>query len=306
MNAVSRRGLAARFQRRWLVVAATLLVGASSTMAALDLAALWDFADPAASERRFVAAMGGASADERLILQTQIARTHGLRGDFARARELLAAIGPALPAASPEVRVRHALELGRTHASAAHRPEQLTAADRETAREHFTRAAGLAAQARLDGLAIDALHMMVFVETDPARQLEWNRRALAVLERSDQPEARRWEGALRHNLGYALVLQEDHEAAIEQFRLARAAHERAGRTRNVRIADWMVAWTRRLQKRYDEALALQLELERAWERDGQSDPAVWRELEAIYRALGDEARARDYAARQARPAPGGR
>jgi hypothetical protein len=54
---------------------------------ALELAPLWNFSDPAASEQRFRAALESTRGDDALILQTQIARTHGLRGDFARARE---------------------------------------------------------------------------------------------------------------------------------------------------------------------------------------------------------------------------
>lgn len=281
-----------------------LALWCSAVAAAIDLSALWDFGNPQLSEQRFVAAMDGASADERLVLQTQIARTWGLRRDFARVRELLAPVGLALSGASAEVRVRYWLELGRSHASAAHEDGEQTPASREAARAHFLRAHELAEKARLDGLAIDALHMMVFVDTEPDQQLAWNRRALAVLERSAQPEARRWEGSLRNNIGYALHLKGEHDAAVEQFRLSRAAYARDGRTRNVRVADWMIARTRRVQGRYEEALQLQLGLESAWEREGGSDPFVWRELEAIYRALGDDAKARHYAAKQQAPAPG--
>jgi hypothetical protein len=53
-------------------------------------------------------------------------------------------------------------------------------------------------------------------------------------------------------------------------------------------------WTYRAQKRYTQALAIQLELERAWETDGEPDPYVFEELEHLYRALGDEPRAQQY------------
>ncbi|WP_145979307.1 tetratricopeptide repeat protein [Ramlibacter tataouinensis] len=264
---------------------------------AIDLEPLWDFGKPEQSEQRFLAAMQGASADDRLILQTQVARTHGLRRDFARAREILAPIEAKQAAASPEVQVRYFLELGRTYASAAHSPELLTPQARATAGAHFLRAYEVAERARLDRLAIDALHMMPFVETEPDRQLAWNRKALALVERTDQPDAKAWEGPLRNNLGYALHQQGEYEAALGQFRLSRAAYERAGRARDVRIADWMIAWTLRVQKKYPEAIALQLELERAWDAAGEPDPYVFEELEQLYRAVGDEARAQYYGAR---------
>jgi len=104
-------------------VLAGALASACARVGALDLAPLWNFSDPAASEQRFRAALATASGDDALILQTQIARTYGLRGDFETARRILHEIEPRLATAGAEARVRHALEIGRTYASAAHSPE---------------------------------------------------------------------------------------------------------------------------------------------------------------------------------------
>lgn len=50
-----------------------------------DLSMLWDFSQPDVSEQRFRAALASSTGDDALnSLQTQIARTCGLRGDFAR------------------------------------------------------------------------------------------------------------------------------------------------------------------------------------------------------------------------------
>ncbi|WP_418318316.1 tetratricopeptide repeat protein [Piscinibacter sakaiensis] len=264
---------------------------------ALDLDALWDFGNPALSEQRFTAALADASADQRLILQTQIARTFGLRRDFDKARAVLATIEPEMRGASLEAQVRYQFELGRSFFSAAHPPAERGAANLDRARAAYLRAHELAVAAQLDGLAVDALHMLAIVESEPERQLEWNERAVALIERSDQPAAKRWEGALRNNIGHVKRQNGDYDAALAEFRLSRAAYQRAGRTRNVRIADWMIARTYRDQRRFDEALALQLELERAWDADGRPDPHVFAELEHIYRALGDEERALFYRAK---------
>ena len=51
------------------------------------LTALWDFSKPELSEQRFRAALATASGDDSLILQTQIARTYGIRKDFQRAQD---------------------------------------------------------------------------------------------------------------------------------------------------------------------------------------------------------------------------
>lgn len=261
---------------------------------ALNINALWDYSKPDVTEQRFLAALDGASEDEKLLLQTQIARTYGIRRNFSRAREVLSSVEPKLHRASHEVRVRYFLELGRTYASTTHPEDTRTPESLEAARTNFLHAHELAADARLDFLAIDALHMMPCVDSEPARQLEWNEKAVTYMERSDQADAKGWEGSLRNNIGYAKHLKGEYEAALAEFQLSRAAHERTGRIRNVRIADWMIAWTYRAQKRYVQALAIQLELERAWDVDGEPDPYVFEELEHIYRALGDEPRAQHY------------
>ncbi len=71
-----------------LAAASALLVIAAASMA-IDLDPLWNFSDPAESERRMRAALETAAGDDALILQTQIARSYGLRKQFDRARELL-------------------------------------------------------------------------------------------------------------------------------------------------------------------------------------------------------------------------
>lgn len=263
----------------------------------IDVSQLWDFNQPAVSEQRFRDAMAGASGDDRLVLQTQIARTWGLRRDFARAMRVLDEIAPQVAHASAESRVRYELERGRALASATHKPEEVTPASREAARQHYMRAFETAKAAGLDHLAIDALHMMAFVDTGPAAQLDWDLQALRYMEASSQPEARKWEGSLYNNVGYALHLAGRYDEALANFRKSLAAHERAGRADNVRIAWWMIAWTLRAQGRLDEAIAIQTRLEREWDEAGRPDPYVYEELEHLYRAKNNAERASQYAAK---------
>lgn len=272
-----------------------LLLTLHSAMA-IDITKLWDYSKPAASETRFRAAMNGASDDDAFILQTQIARTFGLRRQFDTARETLAPLEPRLASASAEAQVRYHLELGRSFASATHPPDN-PPANREAARSHFIRAFTLAQAAALDYLAIDALHMMPTVDTEPAQQLAWNERALAYLEQSTQPDAKRWEASLRNNVGYARHLAGDYDEALRQYQLSLAAHERAGNASNVRIAHWMIASTYRAQKRFDEAIAIQLRLEREWAAAGEPDPYVFEELEHLFRATHDTEKANLYQAK---------
>jgi tetratricopeptide (TPR) repeat protein len=264
---------------------------------AADISSLWNYSDPEESERRFRAALAEAAGDDALILQTQIARTHGLRRNFPEARRVLAEIQEPVSRAAPEAQVRYCLELGRTYASVAHKPEEVTPEDREKARSLFMNAFETARGARLDYLAIDALHMMSSVDVGPKDQLAWDLKALAFMEASPQAEAKKWEGSLRNNVGYANFLLGNYDEALAEYRLSLAAHERSGRAANVRIAYWMIARTLRAQGLIQEAIAIQLRLEREWNDAGESDPYVYEELEQLYRQSGDIALAEQYAAK---------
>jgi tetratricopeptide (TPR) repeat protein len=262
---------------------------------AIDLSTLWDYSKPAVSEERFRAAIVRAAPDDAFILQTQIARTWGLRKDFVKARELLVELEPRFKSVSPEAQVRWLLEMGRTWASAAHAPEQLTPQNREAARSDYMRAFETAKAAKLDGLAIDALHMMVVVDDAPDQQLAWNLKAIDYMEASSQPAAKKWAGSLYNNTGYALQQAGRYDDAIGYYRKSLAAYEQQGQPANVRVAHWMIASALRAQGKLQEALAIQQRLEREWDQAGEPDPYVYDELEALYRALGNEELAKHYA-----------
>ncbi len=278
--------------------AMALLGWTTMTAAAIDLNALWDFSNPALSEQRFTAALPLASPDDALILQTQIARTWGLRKDFDRARALLLSLQPQLPTTSAEARARHALELGRSHASATHPRESLTEAAKTSARQAYGAALVIAKSAQLDSLAIDAIHMLAFVDTAPADQLRWGREALAVTLASTQPAGQAWQASIRTNIGLALHQLGQFDAALAEFEQALALRQQQGNARTIHIAHWMVAWTLRALQRHDEALTIQLRLEREADATTQPDPHVFAELELLYRALGNEARAQHYGQRR--------
>jgi len=264
----------------------------------INLAALWDYSKPELSEERFRAALSTATDDDALILQTQIARTYGIRGSFSEAQQILAGIKPQLQSAGAEARVRYSLELGRTYSSATHPPESQTPEVKELARAAYLQAFELARDEKLDSLAIDALHMLPFVDTEPEKQIEWNRKALAYLQTSSQPEALKWEGSLRNNLGYELHELRHYDEALAEFKLALAAYQQGGDPQPIRIAYWMIAWTLRSMDRLDEALEIQLRLEKECDAAGEPDPYVFEELEALYRALNNSEKADFYAARR--------
>ncbi len=259
---------------------------------------LWNFSQPELSEQRFRAALAGASRDDALILQTQIARTYGLRRDFARAQQILKDIEAEIAAAGTEARVRYELEFGRTLASAKHAHDSQTPAVKQQARARYLRALELAKGGQLDALAIDALHMLAFVDTAPADQLKWGEEALAIALASSQPAGRKWEASLRNNVGYALHQLQRYDEALVHFQQAVQLRVRADNAEATRAAHWMVARTLRALNRLDEAFEIQLRIERECEAAGEPDPYVFEELEALYRAKGDSVKGDEYATKR--------
>jgi len=262
---------------------------------AIDVEALWDFNEPEFSEQRFQQALATADADDALILRTQIARTHGLRRDFVRAREVLSDIDPQVQLAGAEARTRHALELGRCWVSATHAPELQTSEARERARSLYMHALELAQKHQLDHLAIDALHMLAFVDTAPGEQLKLGQQALAIVASSSKEAATQWEASLRNNVGYSLHQLGRYQEALSEFKRAAVLRELRSEVKATRVAHWMVAWTLRTLGRLDEALEIQLRLERENDAAGAADPHVYQELESIYTAKQQTEQIAEYA-----------
>lgn len=102
---------------------------------------------------------------------------------------------------------------------------------------------------------------------------------------------------LRNNTAYALHQAGRLEEALALFEANIEPTQRRGNVEKTRIAHWMVAWTLRSLKRTDEALAIQLRLERENDADKTPDPYVFEELAHLYRARNDSARAAFYDAR---------
>jgi tetratricopeptide (TPR) repeat protein len=190
---------------------------------------LWDFADPAASERRLREESAASTGADRAVLLTQVARALGLQGRYEDAAGLLEDIEAALTLPDftqderTELRVRTALERGRVLNSAG-KPAPAVV--------QFARAAGLAAGARLDFLAADALHMLAIA--DPARAGNWTRRGLATALAAPDPRTQRWAVALHGNLGWTLHDAGDHDGALLAFREALREARRVGTADQVR------------------------------------------------------------------------
>jgi tetratricopeptide (TPR) repeat protein len=267
-----------------------------------DLDALWDFDHPDSTESAFRAilpaareaeAAGDTAKDARFgaagsargylaELLTQIARTQALQRRFDDAHRTLDEAESLLRADMPRARVRFLLERGRTFNSSG-KPDE--------ARPLFLAAWDLARASGEDALAVDAAHMVAIVEK-PDQALEWNYKALALAESSPDPKAARWRGSLYNNIGWTLHDSGRYQEALEQFEKALAFRKEQGKQREILIAKWCVARCLRSLGRVEEALAMQEDLEKAWEPLGGSDGYVFEELGECLLALGrpDEAR----------------
>jgi tetratricopeptide (TPR) repeat protein len=177
---------------------------------------LWDFGDPAGSERRFAAeaASPARAGAERAELLTQQARALGLQERFEAGRALLESLGQS---ADPAVRTRIKLETGRLLNSAGNTDEAVI---------EFETAAALAGADGLLFLEIDALHMLAIA--DKARSRE---RAAEAIERAlaaPDDRTRRWLVSLYNNLGCSHAEAGDLDQAMAAFERAQEWAERVG------------------------------------------------------------------------------
>ena len=262
---------------------------ATSAAGAMDIDSYWEYGDPAASEARFRALLPQAGGDQRLELLTQVARTYSLRRDFEQAHRLLDEVEPQLAAAGAAPRVRYLLERGRTFNSAG---------EKARARPLFIEAWEVARAAGLDGLAVDAAHMVPIVAGGP-EGAEWTRRGVELARGSADAKARALLPALLNNHAWNLHDEGRYAEALTVFREAESAWLATGRQPQGRIARWSVARCLRSLGRHDEALAIQRALEQEWAAAGQADGYVFEELAELLEATGKPGEAKPYFRRAA-------
>ena len=162
-----------------------------------SLAVLWDFADPALSGQRFAEfaqrAIDAGLDELAALAKTQIARSLGLQQAFEEGFILIETIKSQYPNPKGELAVRLGLEHGRLLNSSGKREESVSI---------LITAWDEARRVELDGLAVDAAHMLGIV-LDGLDGMSWNERALELAVASQQPAANKWKGSLFNNMGWS-------------------------------------------------------------------------------------------------------
>lgn len=283
------------FRRRLLLplLSALMLAGCLGTQSPKEVPAvaptldsLWNFQDPAASERAFREALENGRFDRAETL-TQLARAQGLQRRFDDARATLATVP--LAQATPRLAIRHALETGRIERSSGNPPASIP---------HFERAWNIAVEAGEDALAVDAAHMLAIV-ADPAGALQWNEKALALAAKSRDPQAQRWRASLLNNIGWTHHDAGRYPEALACFEQAVPLREALGQPYEHRVARWCVARCLRSLGRNDEALALQRALADEADAAAQPDGYIHEELGELLLLSGEKDAARPHFRRAA-------
>ncbi|NOH02694.1 MAG: tetratricopeptide repeat protein [Chloroflexi bacterium] len=251
----------------------------------IDIDEFWEYSDPAASEERFRAALDSARGNLRLELLTQIARTFSLRSRFDEAHGVLNDVEKQLSGAGARPNVRYLLERGRTFNSNG---------EKDKARELFIRAWGQAQDAKLEGLAVDAAHMIAITYSGSLDSIEWNKRGLALARGSQDPKAKGLIPAMLNNSAWDLHQMGRFEEALVLFKEAEAEWISRGKPVRIQIAKWSVARCLRSLKRYDEALTIQRALETEHKEAGTTDGYVFEEIAENLALLGRNEEARPY------------
>ena len=247
--------------------------------------ALWNYGDPAGTEAKLRAllpeAQASGDAGYELELLTQVARTQGLQNQFDVAHATLDEVESRLQNLDlPVANVRYLLERGRVFNSSG-KPE--------LALPLFVQAAERAERISNWRYAIDGVHMAAIAEPSVEKQVEWNRRGIAMA--LDHPDQRGWLFALYNNLGESFITLKRYDDALACFRNYVALNVERGQEPDL-FATKDIARCLRLLGDANEALATIEPVHAKLAADGQRDGWISEEYAECLLAKGkaDEAR----------------
>lgn len=262
-----------------------------TAMAKEPINKLWDFSDPKLSESRFRGRLAeeekeNAPLVERMEILTQVARAEGLQQKFKEAHKTLDTVEATLPLlGSTLVETRYHLERGRAFNSSG---------NKEKAKEEFLKALESGKKGVHDYFAIDAVHMMGIAD-EPAKQLEWTERGIAMAEASSEDRAKLWLGTFYNNSGWTYFGIGEYQKALDLFIKNQKFAESRNNIKNVQIAKWCQAKMYRFLKQLDTSLSIQRELEKAMQdKTMDEDGYVYEEIAECLLAQGKANDAKPY------------
>jgi hypothetical protein len=121
----------------------------------------------------------------------------------------------------------------------------------------FIRAFHFARQHSMDGLAVDAAHMVAITAAEPDAQVRWNETALDLARNSADPKATAWISVLHNNLAQAFIADSQFTAALNAFNSCRELALAENNSIVERGARWGIARALRSLGQTTEALAMQ-------------------------------------------------
>lgn len=253
-----------------------------------DFDTLWNYNQPEDTAQKFQTLLSKAvpGTEYHLELLTQIARTHSLRRNFAKAHEVLDQVELQLTEKTPVAHTRYLLERGRTHNSEG---------DRETSQTQFLLAWDLATEIQADFYAVDAAHMLAIASPTPQKQHDWNLKAINHAEQSSDTRARGWLGSLLNNTGWTYFDEGHYPAALEMFQKALKFREQQGEPEPIRIAKWCIARVYRATHRIDEAYEIQKSLEAEYDMLKDTEPGyTYEEIGELLLIKGERENSKSY------------
>lgn len=232
-----------------------------------DFDKLWDYNDPAGTEKKFRDLIPNAekSKDKGYYIEllTQLARTLGLQMKFDEAHAVLDKTMKLIGAEHIVPRIRFMLERGRVYNSSK---------VYDKARELFLAAYMQADKYKEDNLAIDAVHMLGIVDKGED-SLKWNELAIDMAEKTSDKKAKGCLGALYNNTGWTYHDMGEFDKALALFEKNVRWHTERNSKEQLGIANWSVARTLRSLKRTEEALKMQMELAK-WLNEKELSPLL--------------------------------
>jgi len=254
-----------------------------------EIRTLWDFNDPAGTEVKFrelipkARELGDKSYHVQLL--TQIARTYSLRMKFEDAHKILDEAETLLTDDLVVAKIRYLLERGRAYNS---NQEQ------DKAKPLFIEAWEFALSNNEDGFAIDAAHMMGIAET-PENQMKWNLKAIELAEKTTDQKAKGWLGPLYNNTGWSYFDLKEYEKALELFEKGLNWRKEKNDENGIRVQTWNIGRTYRALGKIDEALEIQIGIEKEFEEKGlQNSGYNYEELGELYLIKGEKEKAAKY------------